>query len=400
MGHHNRIEQCCSAPHTQRAGRPHWWCRQMPKRSILQQTQVSKKARKGPKPAKQPSLGHASQPSRRLWLTAASAVDQQAADIVRKLLAAHENGTKGRSVKYLCLAPEVQAKTAVYAVVCKTLQNLKALEAVRQATGLADNSELERSTALVLLYELLLGEGMRRQGAAEHLVVGCNAPARQAFAAQPAAQQSAADRHARCVRVNALKMTHQQGMDLLSKWAGYTPKELQDPLLPDVALLPADCNLHDHPAVLDGRLVLQVQPCKCWPALAGAHCSRCSQFAHAEPCVLPASARACSTAGVDRSGCVCSPRQQDQPPSRWDLHAARSAHTPCRLARMTAQVATFRGSSLQGLSLVTIAYNHLSGLSRQSDRACLTSQAKQQFRLQTLSVCSTHGQPRDHTSIR
>ncbi len=34
-----------------------------------------------------------------------------------------------------------------------------------------------------------------------------------------------------------------------------------DELLPDVLLLPAGTDLHDHPLVMDGRLILQVSAC-------------------------------------------------------------------------------------------------------------------------------------------
>ena len=203
----------------------------------------------------------------------ASDVDRQAAAIVRKVLAAHATGRKGVSVKGLCLADHVRAKTAVYAVVCNTLAHVQPLSAVRQETGLAtDHPELEEGAALVLLYELLLGQGFRQQGPAEQLVTSLSAAAQRTFATQAPAAQSAADRQPRCVRINLLKTSQQSGMELLRSMAGdAAADELQDPLLPDVALLPPGGDHHSHPAVQDGRLVLQVRLCCCWPWRCGCH---------------------------------------------------------------------------------------------------------------------------------
>lgn len=195
-------------------------------------------------------------------LKCASHVDLQAADIVQRILHAHATGRHGSSVKSLCLAAAVRAKGAVFAVVTNTLANVRPLAAVRKELGLVAHGGLSEATALVLLYELLLGQGFpTQQGPAEQLVASMSDAARSAFASQ---QQTAptADRQPRCVRVNTLKVSTEAGFELLRTLAGdQRSQELEDALLPDVALLPAGHDLHGHPAVQDGRLVLQVACC-------------------------------------------------------------------------------------------------------------------------------------------
>jgi 16S rRNA C967 or C1407 C5-methylase (RsmB/RsmF family) len=64
-------------------------------------------------------------------------------------------------------------------------------------------------------------------------------------------------RHPRTARVNTLKLGVQQAVKQL-RAAPATAAVKVDPLLPDVLVLPAGTDMHDHSLVVDGSLVLQV----------------------------------------------------------------------------------------------------------------------------------------------
>ena len=191
----------------------------MPKRrSIAEQTQItpdstgtggSKPKRQKPEPsfaaakvAKQPAF---------IQYTCTSDVDEQAAAVVQRVLSAHSTGRRGVSVKALVLAPGVRASKAVYAVVCKTLEQVAALRSVAQQTGLNQHyPQLTEGTALVLLYEILAGEGVRRKGKAERLVLEHSEAARALWLKLKAGDvQNKASQAAwpRSVRVNTLRWT-------------------------------------------------------------------------------------------------------------------------------------------------------------------------------------------------
>lgn len=64
----------------------------------------------------------------------ASPLHQQCATIIGRLLQAQTSGSRGATVKGLCLAAHVQNKPAVYAVVCETLKYLPTLRTILQLT--------------------------------------------------------------------------------------------------------------------------------------------------------------------------------------------------------------------------------------------------------------------------
>ena len=111
---------------------------------------------------------------------------------------------------------------------------------------------------------------------------------------------------------------------------------MQDPLMPELLQLVPEADLHDDPAVSDGRLVLQVQPS--W-AIKHASVSDCALLSYspnirtfpkyamhhaqttaaAEQSILLTSCSAETTAGMAPDRCLRSTWQQDQPRSRCAL---------------------------------------------------------------------------------
>ena len=130
---------------------------------------------------------------------------------MQKVLDAHATGRRGVSVKALALAPGVRASKAVYAVVCKTLKEASSLKTIAQQLGLIGH--ISEGTALVLLYEILVGEGLRRKGKAERLVLEHAEAAKALYLATKASQAPELTTEAalpRCVRVNTLKWSAEE----------------------------------------------------------------------------------------------------------------------------------------------------------------------------------------------
>ena len=171
---------------------------------------------------------------------------------------------------------------------------------------------LPRPAALVLAYDLLFGQGLRPVGPAERALLRAEDALRAAVAAASggeagrgeeghggAARASSSpfpllrDSHPRSARVNALKWTLPEALSRFqrereeeeeeesegggkdegkgkSKGTGKKKKEaapLKDPLVDGVLLFPPRTDLHDHPAVLCGQLILQSRA-SCLPAVA------------------------------------------------------------------------------------------------------------------------------------
>lgn len=115
-------------------------------------------------------------PARERWLQ----VHRQAAYAVERLLAADASQREGATLKSLTLAPHIQAKKATYAVTCEVLRHLPVLQPLLERSQLVEGAGagpgsgaggLGRCVALVLVYELLLGERFRGTGPAERAVL-------------------------------------------------------------------------------------------------------------------------------------------------------------------------------------------------------------------------------------
>mmetsp|Transcript_40301 Transcript_40301/g.89498 ORF Transcript_40301/g.89498 Transcript_40301/m.89498 type:complete len:538 (+) Transcript_40301:127-1740(+) len=224
-----------------------------------------------------------------------SVIDRQAAYAVERLVEADASKSKGASLKSLTLAPNIVNKRATYAVTCQVLKYLVTLQDVVTRAGAAELlEELGTYTTYVLAYELLLGQGLRgqhgRPGPAEMAVLRMRSQLKGALSdlmrekgAQtpadliPKGAQFEGTEHPRSARVNTLRMSVQQALGLLAQpptdWGPQHCKPWHegslkvDPLLPDVLLFPPGTDLHDHPLVSHGALILQSRA-SCMPAHA------------------------------------------------------------------------------------------------------------------------------------
>jgi len=216
-----------------------------------------------------------------------AAVHSQAAHIVARLLTSDAKQSGGASIKSLTLAEGVRAKSATHAVVCETLKHVRLLEELAAEAGLFGRpakrrrvepsmlSARDESSALtcVLVYELLLGSGCGaeesevaaavcsaeaslRAGLASRLAAAGASDARQLLPASVLAASDALARHPRCVRVNTLCCSLPDALAQLRASLPGVSAEV-DALLPDCLTLPPGTDLHAHPLVSTGRLVLQ-----------------------------------------------------------------------------------------------------------------------------------------------
>lgn len=213
-----------------------------------------------------------------------SEVDRQAAACISKVLASDASSRNGKSIKSLTLAPNIKSKKAVYAVTCQTLQYLPVIQQLLSKTSLLDIQQLRPAVAYVLVYELLFGQGCRIKGKAEKAVFNLKAELQQHL---QALLKEAAVEHVdelvsvniakdwkRTARVNLLKMTVTEALAWLQsppavhqKWARLGQQAQVDQMLSDVLFFPAGSDLHDHPLVTNGSLVLQSKA-SCLPAHA------------------------------------------------------------------------------------------------------------------------------------
>ncbi|KAG1662267.1 hypothetical protein FOA52_002156 [Chlamydomonas sp. UWO 241] len=247
-------------------------------------------------------------------LRPAGAVHRQAAFAVGRLLNADSTRTKGASIKSLTLGDNVEHKKATFAVTVQVLKFLPLLQRlVTDAPLECVPTLLTPHTAYVLAYELLFGQGLGggkgRLGPAEKAVKKERAKmqavlegllAESGVATLPkllawltAQQQKQGEGavkphkqpkpHPRWARVNTLKEggTVDGVLALLAEpprdkwpqrhWAARTDVRV-DKLLPDLLAFPPGTDLHDHPLVTEGVLILQSKA-SCMPAHALAPCA-------------------------------------------------------------------------------------------------------------------------------
>jgi putative methyltransferase len=228
------------------------------------------------------------------WFPAAL-IHRQAAAAVERIVRADATHRGGASLKSLTLAPGVVNKRAVHAVAAETLRALPLLRRLLAAAGLdaAGAPRLPPAAGAVLARELLWGGGLRGRGGAaaggapgpaERAVLAARPALRAALAAELAAAGAARVEELlpappalrpRAARVNELRGSVAEALAWLRappaehapRWAALGAAAEQDPVLPEVLLFPPGADLHDHPLVLDGRLVLQSRA-SCMPARA------------------------------------------------------------------------------------------------------------------------------------
>lgn len=214
------------------------------------------------------------------------AVYSHAASILAKV----DQGNAGvRTTLYQHPMPD-SLRPTVLALVSETMRHKETLEAALEAEAtLLGSFAAERWMLMVLTYELVINGGRVKGGAKSALVQAVGEQkatlSTLVMKAQPdaggtVAKPSAKQRLPRYVRVNTLKTSVEAVLSHLER-DGLTraPAEatatamwregavLPDPLLPSLLVLPPGTNLHGHPLVERGEVVLQDRA-SCLPAWA------------------------------------------------------------------------------------------------------------------------------------
>ncbi|GBG86656.1 hypothetical protein CBR_g41718 [Chara braunii] len=207
----------------------------------------------------------------------AQKVHRQAAAAVGRVLAADASKQNGASIKRLALAPSNVAKRATFALICETLKYLGVIKEVWNSSDiLKRNKKVKPELAYVLLYDLLFGEGLSPHGDAERVIFACKSTLKATLARLMVKRQVADVRDLlpetakqtaptlRHLRVNTLKISVDEALTQLRSHPS-TCEVKRDDLLPEVLVLPSGTDVHNHPMVKKGSLILQGKA-SCLPA--------------------------------------------------------------------------------------------------------------------------------------
>jgi len=136
----------------------------------------------------------------------------------------------------------------------------------QSADGSAERNEKRDVAAVIAATRLVVDAiGALQKAVKKRLKSGNHKNAEQFMLAQPGGQALAAvPTHSRYARVNTLKTTL-DAVELFLARGGLKPT--RDEHVPDLLAFPPNTDLHDHPLVKDGRLILQGKS-SCFPALA------------------------------------------------------------------------------------------------------------------------------------
>ncbi|KAL8571960.1 hypothetical protein ACOMHN_026172 [Nucella lapillus] len=207
---------------------------------------------------------------------------------------------KQGSVKGLVFASEFKNVRQLYALVCESLKYQHVLTDIfHSSTALLAEKGLQGQghLATVLLYEHLVGKGLGRAGAIRNCIMKhksviqkkCGELMKERGVTSlgdllsPQCQAVSKSLIPRYARVNLLKTTVQEAVAMFTaegwQWRGGLnletfPEDLEalaqegfgsDPLIPDLLIFPPGTELHDHPWVKGGCLLLQDRA-SCFPA--------------------------------------------------------------------------------------------------------------------------------------
>lgn len=211
----------------------------------------------------------------RLYFEAASvlgpSIQQQFAGGKRQ-----NQSTKATSLKSRTYSPSITNKKMTHLLVCETLKHKKVLDLVLSKCNLIlDKISTNHALVYILLYELLFSQSrkIRGGGGLKRILVENHPKMLKALEiiqrTQPELIPSPSDEHKiglsipRYCRVNTLKADLKQ---VLGDLEAFQPQHL-DEHVENLICLPAATDLHDHPLVQDGKLILQDKS-SCFPVEA------------------------------------------------------------------------------------------------------------------------------------
>ncbi|KAI3409677.1 SAM_MT_RSMB_NOP domain-containing protein [Psidium guajava] len=191
---------------------------------------------------------------------------REAAKVLRCVLQGDARRRAVGSVKSLVYSPSIRNKRATFALVCQTLKHLHIIKKILEDADIV-NSKWKRKEDLLFIvtYDVLFGQAKQSVGDAEKFLIHHKNKLQSALEQLllrkkangidelTAIFRKGDDPKPRYVRVNTLKLDIGSAMLEL----GRLTKVQKDSLLPDLLILPAGTDLHDHPLVLNGSVFMQ-----------------------------------------------------------------------------------------------------------------------------------------------
>jgi len=210
-----------------------------------------------------------------MYRDASRVLDQLLHGAKKRQRGAGDGPAGGLGLKALALSDKVKNKSKTYAVVCETLKYRDAIDHVLRIAEL-DKEALARSEGLlyVMLYDHLWGKGIQGGGAVKRTILSHDTALRAALqkVVEVRGASDASDLVAehvksapdfpRFARVNLLRATVNQATE-----AKLHKSVSVDPHIPYVLRFPPKTDLHAHPWVEEGKLILQDKS-SCFPAHA------------------------------------------------------------------------------------------------------------------------------------
>ncbi|XP_072964647.1 25S rRNA (cytosine-C(5))-methyltransferase NSUN5-like [Typha angustifolia] len=190
---------------------------------------------------------------------------REAATVLRRVLQGDARRRATASIKSLVYSPSVRNKKATFALVCQTLKYLPLLKDVIKTSDIVTSKwKKQEELIYVTAYDILFGQDIATTGAVEKLLM-LHKDALQSTLAELCAtrkvsniedlldNQAAVISRPRYVRVNSLKI----GAESVIRELGKQNMVKKDDMIPDMLVLPAGVDLHDHPLVVNGSVFLQ-----------------------------------------------------------------------------------------------------------------------------------------------
>ncbi|GAA0153602.1 RNA methyltransferase [Lithospermum erythrorhizon] len=191
---------------------------------------------------------------------------REAAKILRTVLQGDARRRAIGSIKSLVYSPQVRNKKATYALVCQTLKYLPILKDVMEAANVPNGKWKKQIELMYMItYDILLGQEASLAGDAEKYLLLKKDVLQSALAKLLASKgvkhiNGLMDLHnisdipkPRYVRVNTLKVDADSAYFELKK--NYEVRK--DDVVPDLFILPPGTDLHKHPYVINGSLIMQ-----------------------------------------------------------------------------------------------------------------------------------------------
>ncbi|KAG8375708.1 hypothetical protein BUALT_Bualt10G0128600 [Buddleja alternifolia] len=191
---------------------------------------------------------------------------REAAKVLRSTLQGDDRRRAVGSIKSLVYSPSVRNKKATYALVCQTLKYLEVIKDVMEAANiLSAKWKKQKELMYIITYDLLFGQEGSLTGDAEKYLT-LKKDALQSALSRILRHKGVKNvedlvtldkiselQKPRYVRVNTLKIDTEFAIRELGQQYAVE----KDDMVPDLLILPPGADLHKHPLVMNGSVLLQ-----------------------------------------------------------------------------------------------------------------------------------------------